>query len=301
MCAQDTKKEAVWLLPASRKEDLRGGLYLTATPIGNLRDITIRALDTLAAADLVVCEDTRVTGKLLSHYGLKKSLIPYNDHNADRQRPAILRKLKEGQAVVLVSDSGTPLVSDPGYRLVRSCLEEGLAVTALPGANAPLTALQLSGLPSDSFCFLGFLPPRDKARRDVLEKWKAVETPLIVFETAPRLRAALQAINEVLGARDVAVVRELTKMYEEVLRGPVSELAGFYAEHGPPKGEIVLVIGPGESVAPSPEAVDGHLREALKTMGTKEAAAHVAALTGLPKKELYSRILNLSDLLGLGA
>lgn len=262
-----------------------------ATPIGNLSDITLRGLDVLAGADAVACEDTRVTGKLLSYYGLKKKLLVYNDHATEKQREEILAYVREGKTVALVSDAGTPLVSDPGYKLVQAALDEGLAVIPIPGANAPLPALQLSGLPSDQFCFIGFLPPKTAAREKFLGQWKDAPAPIIAYETAPRLQAALEGIYAALGDRDMAVVREITKLYEETRRGKVSELIAHYKVAGDPKGEIVLVIGAGEKEFADPEVL---LRAALQTMGTKEAAAHVAEKTGRPKKELYDLALKIS-------
>lgn len=274
---------------------LPGGLYLAATPIGNLRDITMRVLDVLGGADLVVCEDTRVTGKLLQAFDLKKKMLSYNDHNADQQRGGIIEALAAGARVVLVSDAGTPLVSDPGFKLVRDCLDLGLPVTALPGANAPLTALQLSGLPTDKFSFLGFLPPRTEGRKKLLREWAHVPGTLIIFETAPRLAASLADMLDVLGERPAAVVREMTKMFEESRRGPLSALAKVYEEEGAPKGEIVVVLGPAEKRDMDEADIDDLLREALQTMSVKDAAAHVAGLTGQPKKALYERALSIKE------
>jgi 16S rRNA (cytidine1402-2'-O)-methyltransferase len=289
MSQQTNQKESRWLLP-TRKNPVGPGLYLVATPIGNLGDITLRALDVLAAVDRVICEDTRVSGKLLEYFGIKKPLLPYNDHNADKQRGGILEMLREGQKIAFISDAGTPLVSDPGYKLVRECVAESIAVTALPGANAPLTALQLSGLPSDAFCFLGFLPNKSVARKKYLAEWKNAQASLIAFETAPRLLDALTDIREALGEREVAVARELTKLHEEVLRGNISKLIDNFEE---PKGEIVLVIGKGEEAAMADDDVEAALAKALKTMSTKEAASYVAEISGRSKKELYSLAIDL--------
>lgn len=291
MTAQTSEKERTWLLPESRKTAVRPGLYLVATPIGNLGDITLRALDTLAAADLVVCEDTRVTGKLLNYFGLSKKMLSYNDHNADKQRGGILERLKGGSIVAFVSDAGTPLISDPGYKLVKACLADNIPVTAAPGANSVLTALQLSGLPSDAFCFAGFLPTTDGARRKALARWKSVAASVIFFETGPRLLKTLQAILEEMGDREVAVARELTKLFEEMKRAVVSDLVQHYAD--PPKGEIVLVVGPSRAVELQAQDIEKHLKAALKTMSTKEAAAFVAQATGRPRKELYAMALKL--------
>ncbi|MGB4106523.1 MAG: 16S rRNA (cytidine(1402)-2'-O)-methyltransferase [Alphaproteobacteria bacterium] len=284
------EKEGGWLLPPRRKNAVTPGLYLIATPIGNLGDITLRALDVLAACDRVICEDTRVSGKLLEHFGIKKPLLPYNDHNAAKQRGPVLQMLREGQKVAFISDAGTPLVSDPGYKLVRECISEGIMVTAIPGANAPLTALQLSGLPSDAFSFIGFLPPKSAARKKYLSEWKNAPGTLIAFETAPRLHDALKDIHEALGEREVAVARELTKLHEEIVRGNVSELIVRY-EGSEPKGEIVLVIGRGQAAAMDDDEIGVALKKALKSMSTKEAAAYVAEISGRPRKEIYSLAL----------
>ena len=288
-----TKKERTWLLPDFDGRDLAAGLYLVATPIGNLRDISLRALDTLAAADVIVCEDTRVSKKLLSYYGLRGTLMSYNDHSDDQKREKVLRHVADGQVVVLISDAGMPLISDPGYKLVREALERGLYVTSVPGANAPLAALQLSGLPSDKFSFIGFLPPKQGAREKLLTAWQGTPGTLVAFETAPRLLAALESVRAVFGDVSVAVVREITKLYEESLRGSASELISYYEEEGLPKGEIVLLIGY-EEKACSEEEIEALLVKALKNKGTKEAAAHVASLTGRPKKELYDLALKIS-------
>lgn len=294
MVNDTTKKERLWLLPESDRRELVAGLYLVATPIGNLRDISIRALDMLAAADIIACEDTRVTRKLLSHYGLKKDLLSYNDHASDAQREKILAMIADGKAVVLVSDAGTPLVSDPGYKLARDALGRGLNVSVVPGANAPLSALQLSGLPSDKFSFIGFLPSKNGAREAVLKEWASVPASLIAFETGPRLLASLRSIQNIHGGeRDVAVVREITKLYEESRRGSAAELIAHYEEQGAPKGEIVVVIGAGSQEISEAE-IDELLKEALSDMGTKDAAGFVAEQTGLSKKDLYARALKVS-------
>ena len=269
------------------------GLYLVATPIGNLGDMTLRALEMLKGADLVLCEDTRVTRKLLSVFGIKAKTRPYNDHSEERLRGEITDLIENGQAVALVSDAGMPLVSDPGYKLVQICRERGLYVTSLPGANAPLAALQLSGFPSDSFAFTGFLPVKKTARQKILGQWKAVQTTLIAFETAPRLLAALEDIAQVMEKREVAVVREITKMYEEVRRGDVEDLCAYYQENGAPKGEIVLVIAPPGVQKVDRAMLEEMLREAMKTMRTKDAAAYVAERSGASKKELYTMALGI--------
>lgn len=271
------------------------GLYLVATPIGNLKDITLRALEILAAADLVLCEDTRVSTKLLRAHGLSPRLRPYHEHNAARVRPEIIQAIKDGEAVALISDAGTPLVSDPGYKLVRACQEEGLTVTALPGASAALTALQLSGLPSDRFFFAGFPPPKQAARRAALGELAGVPGTLVFFESQNRLAATLADMAAVLGDRPAAVLRELTKRFEEARRGRLSELAAHYAEAGPPKGEIAVVVGPPEeSTAPAEGALDRKLEAALGENSLRDAVARVTAETGLPRKRVYARALELA-------
>ena len=280
-----------------RAEDgVTPGLSLVATPIGNAADITLRALATLRAADAIVCEDTRVTAKLLAIHGIARALIAYHEHNAERMRPAILARLRQGERLALVSDAGTPLISDPGFKLVRAALAEGLPVTALPGPSAALAALLLSGLPSDRFLFAGFLPARTVARRGELVELARVPASLIFFETAPRLADALADMAAVLGDRAAAVARELTKLYEEVRRGALGELARHYAASGPPKGELVVVVAPPETAAPAlaPEALDAQLQAALAEMTLRDASAAVAAATGLPKREVYARALVLA-------
>ncbi len=220
------------------------GLYIVATPIGNLRDITLRALDALNAADLIVCEDTRVSGKLLSHYGISKPTLSYNDHNGPERRPKIMAALTEGKCVALVSDAGTPLVSDPGYKLVREAIERGFYVTTLPGASSVLSALCLSGLPTDRFLFAGFLPAKKEACRKAIQTLANVPSTLVLFESARRLPETLALLQEVLGNREAAVVREITKLYEESRRGTLQELHAHYEKAGAPKGEVVIVVGP---------------------------------------------------------
>jgi len=273
------------------------GLYLVATPIGNLRDITLRALDLLGAADLIACEDTRVSGKLLAHYGLATRTLPYHEHNAERMRPQLLDRLKAGAILAVVSDAGTPLISDPGYKLVQAALAEHISVTALPGASAVLTGLLLSGVPSDRFLFAGFLPPKSAARRRVLGELASTPASLVFFETAPRLAAALADMAEALGERQAAVARELTKLFEEVRRGRLAELAAHYQSAGAPKGELVIVVGRAEaeaSAAVSPEAIDAALETALETMSVKDASAAVAAAIGQPRRLVYQRALALT-------
>lgn len=275
---------------------LKAGLYLVPTPIGNLRDLTFRALDVLAGVDLVVCEDTRVTGKLMKAFGLKKPMRVYNDHATEKDRNNIIKVIAEGESVALVSDAGTPMISDPGYKLVRQAFSEGLEVTALPGANAILPALQLSGLPTDAFSFMGFLPARSGPRKALLEKWQERSGTLVCYETAPRLEDSLKDIKKVLGDRPAAIVREITKLYEESRRGKISALLEEIAANGPPKGEIVLVIG--ENKQEDDEAVavtiEKQLIQALQTLSVRDAAELVAGATGKPKKAIYMLALKLS-------
>jgi len=269
------------------------GLTLVATPIGNLGDISARALSVLSGADLIACEDTRLTGKLLSLLGLSAPLTPYHDHNADQARPALLARMREGQAVALVSDAGTPMISDPGWRLVRACRAEGIAVTAVPGASAVLTALQLSGLPCDRFLFAGFLPHRGTARRQVARELAQVPATLVFYESPNRLADSFADLAAVLGAREAAMVREMTKLHEEVVTGDLFELANRYAERGAPKGEVVIVVAPPVGTAGADaEDIDSRLDAAVaEGASIKDAAALVAAETGHPRREVYSRAL----------
>jgi 16S rRNA (cytidine1402-2'-O)-methyltransferase len=274
---------------------LAGGLYVVATPIGNLRDITLRALEILAAADLVACEDTRVSRKLLDHYGLSAPLIPYHDHNAETARPKILQKLAAGGVVALVSDAGTPLISDPGYRLVREARAAGHAVTAAPGPSSALMALTVAGLPTDRFFFEGFLPAKEAARRTRVGELARIPATLVLFESGPRLAAALADLTAGLGAREAAIARELTKLHEEVRRGDLATLAADYAAGAETRGEIVIVIAPPAAAeAPSAAEVDALLHAALARTSVKEAVAEVAAATGEPRRAIYSRALELT-------
>jgi len=272
-------------------QELSPGLYIVATPIGNLGDITLRAIEVLRGVAAVACEDTRVTGKLLNHLGLKKRMIRYDDHAGEGDRAKLLALMAE-EPVALVSDAGTPLISDPGYRLVKAAREAGIAVTSLPGASAAIVALTLSGLPNDRFLFAGFLPGKDKARRDVLEELAQIPATLVFYETAPRLGDALNAIGLALPGREVAVARELTKKFEECRSGTAQELAEHYAAH-PPKGEIVLVVGPPVAAEPDAAKVDEMLRGELAASKPSHAAAKVAKQTGLDRKALYARALEL--------
>lgn len=273
---------------------LEPALYLVATPIGNLGDITLRALETLAAADIVAAEDTRVTRVLLDRFAIPGRAVAYHEHNAGEAGPKLIAALDAGRAVALVSDAGTPLVSDPGYRLVREALAAGHKVVPIPGPSSVIAALSASGLPSDSFFFAGFLPPKEKARRDRLEAVSAVPGTLVFFESPHRLPASLRDMADVLGAREAAVCRELTKAFEEFRRGTLAELAGHYAGNDNVKGEIVICVGPpGAAEAPAGEALDGLLRQLVAEMPAAKAASEAARRTGLPRKDLYQRLLDL--------
>ena len=274
---------------------LAPGLYLVATPIGNLGDVTLRGLAVLRGVERIFCEDTRVTARLLARYKIATPLDLYHDHNAERARPAILAALRRGERVALVSDAGTPLVSDPGYKLVRAAIAENLPVTAAPGPSAALTALILSGLPPDVFLFAGFLPPRQAARRRALERWSTLDATLVFFEGASRLAGCLADMAELLGDRPAAVARELTKLHEEIRRGRLADLAVHYRGAGPPRGEAVVVVGPPEPSVPDRAEVDGRLQAALADLGVRDAAARVAAETGLARGDLYRRALAIKD------
>jgi 16S rRNA (cytidine1402-2'-O)-methyltransferase len=273
---------------------LTAGLYLVATPIGNLRDISLRALQTLAAADLIACEDTRVTRKLTEHYGIDTPLTPYHEHNATEARPKLLARLGEGESVALVSDAGTPLISDPGYRLVRAAEAAGHTIVAVPGASAVLTALAVAGLPTDRFFFEGFLPAKQAARQKRIAELATIPATLVLFESGPRLAAALVDLADGLGARAAAICRELTKLHEEVRRAPLDELARAYADGGETRGEIVVVVAPPSEQAAAAEDVDALLRNALTRVSVKDAVGEVALATGRPRREVYQRALALA-------
>lgn len=284
-------------LPVDHDRCLPGGLYIVATPIGNARDITLRALDTLNAADVIVCEDTRVTARLLAIHSIRRPLFAYHEHNAEKAGPAIIERLKNGEIVALVSDAGTPLISDPGYRLVSACAEQGLAVTHLPGASSVLTALVLAGLPTDRFLFAGFPPTKSGKRRTTFEELKAVPATLVFLESPKRLAKSLADMALVLGSREGVIGRELTKKFEEVRRGTLDELAESYGDSGPPKGEVVVVVGP-------PDDVDGRMDEAdierllvkaLEKSSLKDAVAAVSAAAGAPRRDVYALALKLSS------
>lgn len=272
---------------------LAPGLYIVATPIGNSRDITLRALDVLAGADVIACEDTRTSRKLLSIHGIKTPCTAYHDHNAQRVRPALLRRLRDGGRVALVSDAGTPLISDPGYKLVRAAAETDIAVWPIPGASSVLAALMTAGLPTDRFLFAGFLPSKAGARRKALEDLKATGVTLVLFESTRRLPAALADMADILGPREAVVGRELTKLFEEVRRGGLRQLADHFAAAGAPKGEVVIAIGPPDHGRSAPADLDRVLGRALQDLSVKTASSLIADLTGVPRREIYARALEL--------
>jgi 16S rRNA (cytidine1402-2'-O)-methyltransferase len=274
-------------------ESLRPGLYVVATPIGNLGDLSARAADTLRNCDLILAEDTRVTGKLLAHIGAKSSMTRYDDHSSASERDAIVSRLGS-EAVVLVSDAGTPLISDPGYKLVRAARAAGHVVTTVPGPSAVIAALALAGLPTDRFLFAGFLPPKAKARADAIAELADVRATLVFYESGPRLADTLQALLESLGAREAAVAREITKLHEECVTGTLLELAGRYAD-APPRGEIVIVVGPPKEAGPVSDVdLDAALDKAIATLSPSRAAAEVAEQLNVPRKRAYARALERS-------
>ena len=276
---------------------LDAGLHVVATPLGNLADISLRALSTLAAAGTVLCEDTRVTSRLLQRYSISTRLRPYHDHNAAQVRPAIIERLEAGAAMALVSDAGMPAVSDPGFKLIRECIDRGIAVDVIPGPTAPVTALALSGLPTDRFLFAGFLPAKQGQRIATLKELGAVRATLIFFETGPRLVASLGDVAQVLPDRQVAVARELTKLHQEVLRGTAQELLGGIADRDRVKGEITLLIGPPSSVTAggTEEDVEQMLRLLLETHPASKAATIAARESGHPRSYLYELAIKLKD------
>ena len=272
-------------------------LYLVSTPIGNLGDISERAKEVLSGVDLVACEDTRTSGQLFSLLGIQVAAsLPYHEHNADQMRPKLLEKLKHGVNIALVSDAGTPLISDPGYKLVRDCYENGITVTTVPGANAVLSALQLSGLPSNAFYFVGFLSPKSGARKKALSELTGLKSTLIIYETPNRLLEMLGDIRDILGNRLMAVVREITKKFEEVKRAPVADLITLYEQEGLPKGELVLVIEGAQNKETVDETqIDDLILKHLKSHTHRDTAEIVSEITGIPKKQIYKRVVALHD------
>lgn len=288
--------------PSDRGEICKpeSGLLIIATPIGNLGDITIRALTGLRHAAVIACEDTRTTGRLLAKYQISTPMVAYHEHNAPAMRPRLLRRLAAGQTVALVSDAGTPLISDPGYKLVRACLDAGLRVTALPGPDAATTALVVSGLPTDRYLCAGFLPPRRAARRRAIDRLADVGATLVVYEAPQRLAETLADLADRLGAdRPAALARELTKRFEEVRRDTLGGLAAEYGAAGPPRGELTLVVGGAPAGTAAAEAeqpsIDAALTDALAIMSVRDAAAAVAAAHGWPRRRVYARALALAD------
>ena len=273
---------------------LAAGLYIVATPIGNLGDVTLRALRTIAAADVVVCEDSRVTRVLLDRYGIARGVTTYHEHNAAEQRPKLLAALAEGKSVALMSDAGTPLLSDPGYRLVVEAAEAGHAVFPIPGASALLAGLVAAGLPTDAFFFAGFLPPKEVARRKRLAALAKVPGTLVFYESPHRLGAALADMASTLGDRPAVMARELTKAFETVRRGTLASLAAEF-DGAPPKGEIVVLVGPPSEEVPEAEEVDALLMRLLRSGTVRSAADEAAAATGWPRRDLYQRALALKE------
>jgi 16S rRNA (cytidine1402-2'-O)-methyltransferase len=271
------------------------GLYLVATPIGNLGDITLRALETLAGADMIACEDTRITRRLTERYAIAAPLKPYHEHNAAVARPKILEKLAQGASIALVSDAGTPLISDPGFKLVREACAAGHQVIAVPGASSVLSALSVAALPTDRFFFEGFLPARQTARRARLTELSRIEATLVLFETGSRVQNTLSDLADIMGLRDAAICREMTKMHEDIKRAPIVELAQS-ADRLETRGEFVLVIGPPAPGAQTMtnDALDEMLRTSLQRDSVKDAVAHAVELSGRPRREIYARALELA-------
>ena len=276
-------------------DPLAPGLYVVATPIGNLGDITLRALETLAAADVIACEDTRITQKLLERYQIRAAMIPYHDHNAAASRPVILRRLAEGKTVALVSDAGTPLISDPGFKLVRAAQAAGHRVFAVPGASSVLAALCVAGLPTDRFYFAGFLPPKPSARAARIDEFANLPATIVLFEAGSRIAEALADLAERLGVRDTVICRELTKLHEEVRPGLLVEHATHYAGEVERRGEFVIIIGPPKDAPVEAADIDALLRSALANSSTKEAVEAVAGATGVSRRDVYRRAIALKN------
>lgn len=287
-----TSGRAAGELSRHLRETLAPGLYLVSTPIGNLADITLRALAVLARADVIYCEDTRHSRTLLSHYAIRAPLRPYHEHNAEEQRPRVLAELAQNKAVALISDAGTPLISDPGFKLAREAAVQGIDVIAIPGASASLAALTVSGLPTDAFFFAGFLPSREGQRRSRIGELSAIPGTLAFFEAPTRTAAALADLALVLGPRPAVVARELTKLHEEVRRGTLAELAAHYAT-GEPRGEVVIVVGPPETRELTDDAIEAMLVPALQEMSVRDAAKAVAERLNAPKARVYDLALSV--------
>ena len=272
---------------------MEAGLYIVATPIGNARDITFRALDVLARADVIACEDSRVSGRFLSRYGIKARLTVYHDHNAQRVRPGLIRRLKMGEIVALISDAGTPLISDPGFKLVAAARDEGIDVFAVPGASAVLAALSVAGLPTDRFLFAGFAPSKAAARIKFLRQFATLDASLVFYESARRLAASLDAMAALYGPREAVVARELTKLHEEIRRASLVELARHYGEHGAPKGEVVVIVAPPGEALPvfDDDALEAALEIALEAQPLRAAVDAVSELSGRRRREVYAMAL----------
>lgn len=275
-------------------EPLAAGLYLVATPIGNLADITLRALSVLARADVVYCEDTRHSAKLLQHYAIAARTRPFHDHNEERESDRIIAELKAGKRIAIISDAGTPLLSDPGFKLVRAATAEGISVIAIPGASALLSALTTSGLPTDAFFFAGFLPPKEAARRSRLSELSAIPATLVFYEAPHRVAETISDMAHLFGGRHAVVARELTKLHEETLRGTLTELAGATSVEGL-KGEVVIVVGPEQARAVSDETLTARLTDALESMSLKDAAKALADEFGVPKARVYGLGIKAKD------
>jgi 16S rRNA (cytidine1402-2'-O)-methyltransferase len=273
---------------------LAPGLYIVATPIGNLGDVTVRALATLAGADKIACEDTRVTRRLLERYAIRTRLVSYHDRNGAAQRPRLLAMLDDGAAIALVSDAGTPLVSDPGYKLVREAGQRGIDVFAIPGASSLLAGLVVAGLPTDRFVFEGFLPTKSKARTARIRALAGIDATLVFFESAKRLAACLKNLHDELGDRDAVIAREITKKFEETIRGSLKDLAEGAAGGETLKGEVVLLVGPPGEQVRAAQSLDDALNDALETLSVREAATEIAGLLDLPRRTVYARALELS-------
>ena len=271
---------------------LEPGLYVAATPIGNLKDITYRVVEALSAADLILCEDTRQTAKLCAAYAIKTPLKPYHDHNGAAVRPGIIEKLEAGERICLVSDAGTPLISDPGYKLVREARDAGIRVFPLPGPNAAIAALCVAGAPSDKFLFVGFPPSKEGARQSFLASFAGLDATLLFYEAASRLCATLTAMEAAFGDRQALVARELTKLHEETIEGSFSELSAHY-EQKPPKGEIVIVVHPPKGRETSDEDLEEYIQAQLETLSVKDAASSAATALGVAKNRAYQTALDL--------
>jgi 16S rRNA (cytidine1402-2'-O)-methyltransferase len=281
----------------TREDDapLAPGLHVTATPIGNLKDITLRALETLERADRILCEDTRLSGHLMRHFGIKAPLVAYHDHNEAQMLEKVLGWLEAGERLALISDAGTPLISDPGFRLVRAAREKGFPVHAVPGPSALTAALSIAGLATDRFYFEGFLPAREKARRDRLAALKTIDATLVFYESPHRVAETLADMAQQLGERDAALARELTKTFEEVRQGSLPALAAHYAQAGAPKGEIVLLVAPPIPQETDWTAIETQLARHLETLRLKEAVERTVAETGAPRRDVYQRALALKE------